>query len=379
MSDSLKTALYDEHIKLGGKVVDFCGWQLPIQYSTLKEEHLACRSAAGLFDVSHMGEFFIEGVGAENFVNYIITSDTTKAQSGKAIYTALCKEDGGIVDDLIVYKFSDIKFLLVVNAANEKKDFNHIINIFETKKTTWEKITIQNRTLEFSQIAIQGRLAEKILQEIALVNLSDISYYSFKEGSLLGNISSVIARTGYTGEDGFELYVPWGDGVKVWNALIKIGSGVGLKPVGLGARDTLRLEMKFPLYGHELSESTNPYEAGLGWVVQINKNDFIGKSALAAIKEAGCNRRLVGFKTLTRGVPRSGYEIIEKEGDSKIIGQVTSGTFSPSLDAPIGIAYVPHTFSKVGSRFFIKIRNQQIPAEVIQTPFYKVPYKLRRN
>ena len=334
-----QTALIEEHRKAGGRLIDFGGWELPVQYTGLIEEHLACRKAAGLFDVSHMGEVFVEGPHAENFLNYLVTNDVSKLAIKQALYTPMCNEAGGVVDDLVIYRRSHTRFFVVVNASNTDKDFQHIQNIkneYLTKfKLPEDSIHITNESANFSQIAIQGRAAQKILQTITKINLDSIKTYWMDEGLILDRIPTIIARTGYTGENGFEIYVPWENGPAVWQALIENGTSDGLKPCGLGARDTLRIEMKYALYGQELNEETTPLEAGLGWVVKMNKPNFVGKKALQAQAQSGLKKKLVGITALDRRIPRTGYGIYPSGNSPNKIGQVTSGTQSPSLDQPI--------------------------------------------
>jgi aminomethyltransferase len=364
-----QTALIDEHRKLGGRLIDFGGWELPVQYSGVMDEHLACRSAAGLFDVSHMGEIIVEGSDSEAFLYHLVSNDVSKIEIGMAQYSALCRPDGGIVDDLIVYKRGAGRYFVVVNASNTEKDFEWM------KKVHSEggfKCRIENQSAEWSQIAIQGRVAERILQFLTPANLSAVKTFRFVEDQVLG-ISAILARTGYTGEDGFEIYLPWAEAPRVWAALLEKGIPLGLKPCGLGARDTLRLEVKYPLYGNELTDETNPLEAGIGFATKLDKSDFVGKNAILAAKQTGLKRKLVGIELRGAGIPRHGYKIFDTEGKTEI-GIVTSGTQSPSLKKPIGIAYVASGFSEIGKLVQIEIRANKIQAEVVPTPFYKRPY-----
>lgn len=372
-----RTALFEEHQKLGGRLIDFGGWELPVQYSGVLDEHTACRSAAGLFDVSHMGEVHVEGSGAEAFLNFLVTNDVSKISIGQAQYSAMCNEAGGIVDDLVIYRRAKDRFLVVVNASNTDKDFAHMQKVFGLFKERFTAaasgLTLTNESARYCQIAIQGPKAKDILQTLTKTALNEIKTYWFSEGYVLGSIPAVLARTGYTGEDGFEIYVPWAQGPEVWRALLAAGLPLGLKPCGLGARDTLRLEMKYPLYGNELTDETNPLEAGLGWVTKLDKGDFIGRGPVLRAKEAGLKRKLVGIRLLDRGIARHGYGVFTTEGSSQI-GDVTSGTQSPCLKQSIGIAYVSLDHAKEGSRITVDIRGQKIPAEVIPTPFYKRNY-----
>ncbi len=362
-----RTALFEEHQRLGGRLIDFGGWELPVQYTGVMDEHLACRQSAGLFDVSHMGEVHVEGPEAEKFLNYLVTNNVSKLAVGQAQYTAMCNEHGGIVDDLVIYRRAADRFLVVVNASNTDKDFSWIQKI-HAKSGHQCKVT--NESAEYTQIAVQGKNAAHILQAITDTPLAPIKTYWFAEGKVLKNIPAILARTGYTGEDGFEVYVPWNDGPKVWRSLMENGEKFGIKPCGLGARDTLRLEMKYPLYGNELSDETNPLEAGLGWVTKLDKGDFVGRGPTAMLKDKGLSRQLVGFKLLDRGIPRHGYAVFSADGATRI-GEVTSGTQSPSLKQSIGIAYVATAQAAVGSKMTIDIRGAKVPAEVVATPFYK--------
>lgn len=367
-----RTALFEEHTRLNGQMVDFGGWELPVQYTGVKDEHLGCRASVGLFDVSHMGEFHVEGPGAAAFLDYAVTNSNSDLGMGQARYTTMCYEDGGIVDDLLVYRRDQTRFLVVVNAANTAKDFEHMSKLKASFKSKTGSFTLTNESPNYTQIAIQGRNAEAILQQLTKTKLSEIKYYWFEEGTVLNKIPAVLARTGYTGEDGFEVYIPWKNGPEVWRALFEAGQPHDIKPCGLGARDTLRLEMKFPLYGNDISDKTNPLEAGLGWVVKLKKENFLGKTALVSVKEKGLQRKLVGLKPLDRGIPRHGYPVLSPDG--KRIGEVTSGTQAPSLNEAIAIAYVPTAFSEIGSEVGIEIRGKAIGAQVVETPFYKRPY-----
>lgn len=368
-----RTALFDEHQRLGGRLIDFGGWELPVQYTGVMDEHTACRTAAGLFDVSHMGEVHVEGKDSEEFLNYLVSNNVAKLADGQAQYTVMCHEDGGIVDDLVIYRRARDRFLVVVNASNTDKDFAHIQKIQTLFKGKAGDLRISNESANYTQIAIQGQKAAEILQKITQTPLAPVKTYWFAEGSVLNGIPATLARTGYTGEDGFEVYVPWNKGPEVWRALIEAGQPFGLKPCGLGARDTLRLEMKYPLYGHELTDETNPLEAGVGWVVKLDKGDFVGKGPIVRAKEAGLTRKLVGLKLLDRGIPRQGYTVHEPATGERL-GEVTSGTQSPSTKLAIAIAYVPIGSSADGTRLAVDIRGTKVAAEIIPTPFYKRPY-----
>ena len=370
-----RTALFEEHQRLNGRLIDFGGWELPVQYTGVMDEHLACRQAAGLFDVSHMGEVHVEGRDSEAFLNYLVSNNVAKVAVGQAQYSVMCHPTGGIVDDLIVYRRAADRFLVVVNASNTDKDFAWMEKVLAEfrAKTPGAQLSVTNESSKYTQIAIQGRIAQEILQPLTNVSLAPIKYYWFAEGTVLGSIPAIIARTGYTGEDGFEIYVPWSEGAKVWRALLEAGSPKGLKPCGLGARDTLRLEMKYPLYGNELNDTTTPLDAGLGWVTKLDKGDFVGRAPLVKQKEAGLKKALVGLTLIGRGIPRGGYKVFSEDG-SQELGELTSGTQSPSLKTTIAIGYLPTEQAKIGTRVAVDIRGTKIPAEVIATPFYKRPY-----
>lgn len=365
-----RTALFEEHQRLGGRLIDFGGWELPVQYTGVMDEHLACRTTAGLFDVSHMGEVLVEGKDAEAFLNSLVTNNVSKLAVGQAQYTVMCHPTGGIVDDLVIYRRGPEKFFVVVNASNTDKDFAHIKGIEWQFKGAGGDLRIVNASDQYTQIAIQGPKAAVILKKITKADLTPIKTYWFTEGTVCDGIPAILARTGYTGEDGFEVYVPWNDGPKVWRALLDAGKAEGIKPVGLGARDTLRLEMKYPLYGNELTDETNPLEANLGWVVKMEKADFVGKDALVEAKGRGLTRQLVGIQLTGRGIPRHGYTIYSADGSEKL-GEVTSGTQAPSVNQPIGIGYVRLDHAAVGTKLTVDIRGQKIEAQVVATPFYK--------
>lgn len=370
-----RTALFEEHQRLGGRLIDFGGWELPVQYSGVMEEHTACRTAAGLFDVSHMGEVHVEGAQSEAYLNYLVTNNVAKLADGQAQYTAMCNDRGGIVDDLLIYRRAPGKYLVVVNASNTDKDFSHMQAIEKRFLTLHSAadLRVTNESSRYTQIAVQGPKAMEILQRLTDTPLAGIKTYWFAEGKVLGSIPAVLARTGYTGEDGFEVYVAWEKGPEVWRALMEAGQPLGIKPCGLGARDTLRLEMKYPLYGNELSDETNPLEAGLGWVTKLDKGDFVGRGPIEAAKAAGLKRGLVGLKLTERGIPRHGYPVFDASGQNQI-GEVTSGTQSPSTQLAVGVAYVTLPHLPVGTKLTVDVRGKKIPAEVVATPFYKRPY-----
>jgi aminomethyltransferase len=359
-----RTALYEEHLKLKGKMVEFGGWDMPVQYTGLADEHETCRTKVGLFDVSHMGEVRVRGAKALDYLNHLVTNNVSKIKDGQAQYTVMCYENGGCVDDLIIHRIAADDFFICVNASNTDKDFDWM------KKHAPKDVSVENVSSQYTQIAVQGRFAEEILQKLTKTPLAQIKYYWFLEGQVLGE-PAIIARTGYTGEDGFEIYVPWKSGPRIWSALLEAGASRGIKACGLGARDTLRTEMKFPLYGHEIDQDHNPLEAGLGWVTKLDKPDFTGKKALLDLKEKGLNRTLVGLRSLGKAIPRQGY-VVESAG--KDVGVVTSGTLSPCLKVGIAIASVDRSLSAIGTKLDVVVRDQRVAHEVVETPFYKRPY-----
>ncbi len=363
-----KTPLNDAHRRLGGKMVDFGGWELPIQYTAgVIEEHMRTRTVAGLFDVSHMGEIWVEGQDAIGFVNRLTTNDVTNLKDGQAHYSALTNENGGVVDDLLVYRFGPERLLLVVNAATTDKDWAWI-----NSKLNGESVTLRNASADFCQIAVQGPTAESILQKLTDTDLSGIRYYWFTEGKVSG-IDAIISRTGYTGEDGFEAYAAPAFAEQLWNDLLEAGgygSDHGILPAGLAARNTLRLEAAMSLYGHELSDEITTYEAGLGWITKLDQGDFLGRDALCEIKEKGLPRKLVGFEMIDRGIARDGFDVYV--GDQKI-GVVTSAGPAPFLKKNIGLAFVPPEFANIGQEIKIDVRGKHLTASVIETPFYKRP------
>ena len=363
MSTDLKsTALEQIHIALGAKMVPFAGYNMPVQYSGLRQEHAAVRERAGMFDVSHMGEFFVEGPDAIPFLQKVTSNDVSKLIPGKIQYSCFPNEQGGIVDDLLVYCFSEEHFLLVVNASNMDKDWNHLQNY-----TSGFEVELSNQSDDYSLLAVQGPKATEILQTLTQVNLNEIRYYNFIIGRIAGIEEVIISATGYTGAGGFELYVPNEHAAKLWNSVIEAGESYGLLPAGLGARDTLRLEMGMCLYGNDIDDTTSPLEAGLGWITKFSK-DFISSQTFAKQKEEGLSKKLVGFEMIDRGIPRHGYEIAK---NGKVVGRVTSGTASPSTGKNIGMGYVPIELSAEGSEFDVLIRNKSIKAQVVKLPFYK--------
>ena len=366
-SEELKrTPLYQAHIDLGGKMVDFGGWNMPVQYSAgVIEEHMRTRTQAGLFDVSHMGEIFVEGEDAISFVNRLTTNDVTKLVDGQAHYSALTNDDGGVVDDLLVYRFNKDKLLLVVNASTTDKDWEWI-----TTHKADENITLTNASADYCQIAVQGPLAKIILEKLTDTDLDEIKYYHFTVGMVDG-VDSIISRTGYTGEDGFEVYAASDYARQLWDRLLEAGyhgTKTGILPAGLAARNTLRLEAGMSLYGHELSDEITPLEANLGWITKLQKGAFTGSDDLAKQKEDGIKRRLVGFEMTDRGIARDGFDVYI---NGSKVGYVTSGSPAPFLQKNIGFAFVPVEFANVGQELKIDVRGKQLSAVVVPTPFYK--------
>ncbi|MDM5222891.1 glycine cleavage system aminomethyltransferase GcvT [Peribacillus sp. NJ11] len=360
-----QTPLFEVYKKYGAKVINFGGWALPVQFTSILEEHEAVRTEAGLFDVSHMGEVLVEGKDAESYINYLVTNDVTKLSINQAQYTAMCYPDGGTVDDLLVYKLGNEKYLLVINAANIEKDYEWM------KQHVKGEMALQNISEDIAQLAIQGPKAESILQKLTEIDLSEIGSFKFAQHVNISGITDVlVSRTGYTGENGYELYLSADKAVVLWEKILEAGATSGLKPCGLGARDTLRLEARLALYGQELSKDISPLEAGIGFVVKTNKEgDFIGKSALTEQKEDGLKRKIVGIEVTGRGIPRHGYKVISKDGEE--IGIVTSGTQSPSLKKSLGLALVSADQAEVGTPIKVEIRNKQIEAVIVNVPFYK--------
>jgi aminomethyltransferase len=359
-----QTPFTDIHIALGAKMHEFAGYNMPIEYSGIIDEHLTVVNSVGVFDVSHMGEFWVKGPNALEFLQRVCSNDASKLELGKAQYSCFVNEKGGIVDDLIVYHFEPEKYLLVVNAANIEKDWNWC----QTHNTMGAEL--ENASEWMAQLAIQGPKAKDLLQELTSVDLSAIPYYAFTTGSFAGVDNVIISNTGYTGAGGFELYFYPEHGHKIWNALFEKGADYGIKPIGLGARDTLRLEMGFCLYGNDLDDQTSPLQAGLGWITKFADNKpFIGREVLEKEKLEGVTRRLCCFELLDKGIPRHGYEILNAE--EKVIGQVTSGTISPVLKSGIGMGYVMPEYATIGTSIQIKIRNKNLKAVVVKPPFRK--------
>ncbi len=359
-----KTPLYDEHVKLGGKIVDYAGWLLPVQYEGLIPEHNAVRNEAGIFDVSHMGEVVIKGKEAEAYLDYLLTNDISKMEDNQIVYTFMCYPDGGVVDDLLVYKYNGEEYVLVVNAANVDKDFKWMI---DNKKDF--NIIIENISDKVGEVALQGPEAQNILQKLTKTDLSAIEVFHLKRNVDIAGVNCMISRTGYTGEDGFEIYTSEEGIVTVWNKLLEVGKENGLKPTGLGCRDTLRFEASLPLYGHEISREVNPLEGGFKFFVKLNKEaDFIGKDALNKQWEAGLTRKVAGFEMVGRGIPREEYEVYK---DGEKIGYVTTGYMSPTLKKSIGNALIDIDQTKIDNEIDVMIRNKPVKAKIINKRFLK--------
>ncbi|SDM81052.1 aminomethyltransferase [Fictibacillus solisalsi] len=363
MGDLKRTPLFDIYKGHGGKVIDFGGWELPVQFSRIGEEHEAVRTKAGLFDVSHMGEFEVKGEGASDFLQRMLTNDLSKLKEGGAQYTVMCYENGGTVDDLLVYKYSDHHYLLVVNASNIEKDFDWL------QSHLVEGVELTNISAETAQLALQGPLAESVLQKLTETDLSSIGFFKFKRDVSLQGVHALVSRTGYTGEDGFEIYCSPEAAVKLWDVILETGKEEGVVPCGLGARDTLRFEAKLALYGQELTKDITPIEAGIGFAVKTDKEaDFIGKEVLKKQKEEGAPRKLVGLEMIDKGIPRSQYEVFK---DGEQIGEVTTGTQSPTLKKNLGLALIKTEFAELGTEVDVQIRQKRLKAVVVKSPFYK--------
>ncbi len=361
-----KTPLYEEHVKGGGRMVEFAGFKLPVQYTSLEEEHNAVRNAAGLFDVSHMGEILVRGEHAMDFVQMISCNDHGKLAVGRAQYTGLMYPEGTFVDDMLVHRLAEDEFLLVVNAANLSKDFAYLSDLASEEKG----VEVIDQSGEYAQIAIQGPRAIEILQELTAYDLASIRYYRFVWNEVIGH-KALIARTGYTGEDGFEVYVSPEHAPGIWQAIVTAGSAKGLKLAGLGARDTLRFEAGMSLYGHEIDQDTTPLEAGLGWIVKVAKGDFIGRDVLVRQLEEGVEKKLVGLEMIDRGIARHGYDVyLEAEGGEPV-GIVTTGTQSPTLGKALANAFLPAKEAEEGREVFVQIRKRRLKARIIPTGFYK--------
>ncbi|MDV2580970.1 glycine cleavage system aminomethyltransferase GcvT [Alkalibacillus haloalkaliphilus] len=365
MGEVKRTPIFPEYEKLGAKTIDFGGWDLPVQFSSIKEEHHATREKAGLFDVSHMGEVTVTGPDSEAFLQKMVTNDVSKLNTNQAHYTAMCYPDGGTVDDFLIYKRDEEDYLLVVNAANTEKDYEWLVEHQEGS------VEINNISEDLVQLALQGPNAQTILQKITSEDLSAIKFFRFKDDVKVNGVmhGALISRTGYTGEDGFEIYINRESGVDLWNAILEAGDDEGLQAIGLGARDTLRFEANLALYGQELTKDITPIEAGIGFAVKINKEiNFIGKEVLKEQKENGPKRKLVGIEMIDKGIPRNGYPVMKGEEE---VGFVTSGTQSPTLGKNIGLALVNTQYANQGEELQVKVRKRTLNAQVVPTPFYK--------
>ncbi|MFY7787078.1 MAG: glycine cleavage system aminomethyltransferase GcvT, partial [Thermoflexibacteraceae bacterium] len=359
---SKQIPLHDIHVGLGGKIVDFAGYQMPVRYSSDLDEHHTVRNGVGVFDVSHMGEFILKGKNALELIQKVTTNDASVLTDGKAQYSCLPNEQGGIVDDLLVYRIAEDEYMLVVNASNIEKDWHHI------SKYNKYGVEMQNISDDTCLFAVQGPLAVGALQGLTDVNLETIPYYSFQIGRFAGVNNVVISATGYTGAGGFELYVPKQYAADVWKEIFRVGKAWNIKPIGLGARDTLRMEMGFCLYGNDIDDTTSPIEAGLGWITKFTK-DFVASDIIKGHREHGTSRRLIAFEMTEKGIPRAGYEICNDKGE--VVGHVTSGTQSPTLSKGIGLGYVKTPYSRPDTRLIIPIRKLECKAKVVRLPFYK--------
>jgi aminomethyltransferase len=358
-----RTPLYECHVRAGARMVPFAGWEMPVQYRGVIEEHRAVRTAVGLFDVSHMGEIEVTGEHALELVQHVTSNDASKLTAGRAQYSGLMTPRGTFVDDLLVHKIADDRYFLVVNAANVDKDYAYIC----AQAPAFSGVSVTNRSDELAQIAVQGPRALAVLQPLSAVKLGDLKYYRFAEGEVVGR-HALVARTGYTGEDGFEVYLAPEHAPALWDRLLAQGAGEGIVPCGLGARDTLRFEACMHLYGNDIDDTTTPFEAGLEWIVKLDKGPFLGREALDRQRAAGVTRRLVGFEMKGRGIARHGYPIL---AGGEAVGVVTSGTHAPTLGKALGLGYVPVALAAPGTAIDIDIRGQRVAAEVIPTPFYR--------
>jgi aminomethyltransferase len=364
-----RTPLYERHLAWGARMVEFGGWEMPVQYGGLMEEHRVVRTSAGLFDISHMGRFMITGHDAQGFLQYVVTCDVASIGVGQSSYGLMCHPHGGVVDDIFIYRLPT-EYLLVVNAANRQKDWDWL-----QQHTPGFDVSMEDVSEKWAMLALQGPAAEKLFCQARDMASSGIDALPFHEIAMFNffGIGGMIGRTGYTGEDGFEIFFDASHAAHIWESLLKLGDGGSVKPCGLGARDSLRFEPCLALYGHEIADDINPYEARLGWVVKLGKGNFVGREALVGIKQAGVQRKLTGFEMVGRGVARSGYPIHSTEGQD--IGFVTTGMPSPTLGKPLGMGYVPTALSSEGSEFDILIRNKPVRARAVKMPFYKPRYK----
>lgn len=357
-----RTPLYEIHTALGGKIIDFGGWALPVQYSGIIKEHNGVRTRAGLFDVSHMGEILVTGDGAGEYIQRMVTNDISNMTAGRVIYSPMCYENGGTADDLLIYKLGEERYLLVINASNTETDFKWLKDNCRS-----DILSIEDVSEDYGLLAIQGPLSQDILQRLTAQPLGDIRFFRFMQDIEIGGVKALVSRTGYSGEDGFEIYVPSHEAAGLWDKVLDAGSREGLIPAGLGARDTLRLEAALPLYGHELTSEITPIEAGLTRFVKLKKGNFMGRDALVEQAEDGPKRRLVGFEMIDRGIPRTGYRV---EADGRDIGFVTSGGMSPTLKKSLGLALIDTDYSGLGNEITVEMRGRAQRAKVVDTPFY---------
>jgi aminomethyltransferase len=362
-----KTPLYDIYEKYGGRIIDFSGWALPVQFTSIKEEHHACRNAAALWDVSDMGEILVEGSGALDLLQFLMVNDISKGSPGRVVYSPMCYPTGGVVDDMMIVCLEGGKYLLVINAGNIDKDYEWI----KDAAKYFRDVTVQNLSKETAEVAIQGPNSERIIQRICKYPLNELKYYRAVEHVDVGGIDTLITRTGYTGEDGFEIYCKAEEGMALFDIVMEAGEGDGLVPAGLGCRDTLRFEASMPLYGQELDEKRGPLEAGLGRFVAFGKGTyFVGSRALMDQREKGLPAKLVGLEMLEKSVPRTGYKVFDESGE-KELGYITTGSYAPTLDKYLAMAYVPVDESAVGTKVKVEIRNRKYAAEIVKMPFYK--------
>lgn len=365
--DTKTTPLHEVHRKLGARMTAFGGFDMPVQYSSITDEHLVVRNAVGVFDVSHMGEFMVSGPNAHDFVQHLVTNDVDKLYDGRAMYTVMCNEDGGIVDDLLVYRLADDRYMLVVNAANIEKDYAWAVQHNEAGA---DLIDLSD---SYGLIAVQGPESPAVVERLTPVNLDELKFYHFAASGGGGKLpaDTIVSRTGYTGETGYELYCKSSDAVDVWHAVFEAGEEFDIKPAGLGARDTLRLEAGYCLYGNDLTDETNPFEAGLGWVTKLDKGEFVGSNVLQSIKANGPKRKLVSFVMEDRGIPRNGYPLLDPNGSQ--VGEVTSGSQSPILSRGIGMGYVENRsdLTSLGSNLVVEVRGRRLKAQVKKPPLHK--------
>lgn len=362
-----QTPLFVRHKELGAKMVEFGGWEMPVQYSGIVDEHNATRNAAGLFDISHMGQVNVSGPDALRFLQYISTQDVATIEQGKANYSLLCYPDGGIVDDIFIYHMTGY-YLVVVNASNTDKDV-----AWMQEHARGYDVVVDNISDQTIMLALQGPRAEAVLGHVTDIDTAALPFHGVTTGTLFGDVPAIIARTGYTGEDGVELFFDNEHATRVWDGLLEAGRDQGIKPIGLGARDSLRFEPKLALYGHEIGETINPYEAGLGWVVKLDKGPFIGREALQRVKAEGPARRLVGLEMIGRGIARGGYPIVTLDGEP--VGEVTTGMPSPTLGKNLALALIRADLAKIGAELDVLVRGKPVRAKIIKTPFYQSRYK----